>query len=212
MADFYKAFETSLLAQSGFIGDPDNDEEEVYRGISRRFHPSWDGWQIIDALRLSASNHNEFCKTLKQNQKLKEKVRVFFKQMYWDRFWGDRVPDQRIAEELFETSTEMGVHRAVGCLQEGLNILCSGQENYRHIIEDGLFGPETLMALKAYLKVNDAPYLLKVMNILQGMEYIERIRRNPNQEAYVRDWFKRIRISRESAGKGPAPPTNLTID
>ena len=92
-----------------YKGDPDNDEAEVYRGISRRFHPSWGGWQIIDALRLSASNDNEFYKTLEQNQKLKEKVRVFFKQMYWDRFWGDRVPDQKIAEELFETSTEMGV-------------------------------------------------------------------------------------------------------
>jgi len=212
MADFDKAFETSLLAGSGFIGDPDNDEEEVYRGISRRFHPSWGGWQIIDALRLSASNHNEFYKTLKQNQKLKERVRVFFKQMYWDRFWGDRVPDQRIAEELFETSTEMGVHRAVGCLQEGLNILCAGQENYRHIIEDGLFGPKTRNALEAYLKIKDVPYLLKVMNIIQGMEYIEEIRRNPNQEKYARDWFKRIRISKESAEKGLAPPTNLRID
>lgn len=212
MADFDKACDRLLLAKGGYVEDPDNDDGVIYRGISRRFHPSWGGWQIIDALKLAASNDEEFNKTLEQNQKIKEKVRVFFKQMYWDRFWGDRVPNQEIAEELFETSTETGVHGAVSCLQEALNLLNAGQNNYRHIIEDGLFGPKTLKALEANLKMNDASYLLKVMGILQGMQYLEKMRKNPNQEERARDWFKRIRISKESVGKRPEPPTNLRIE
>ena len=212
MADFERAFDRSLLAKSGYVERPDDNSGEAYKGVSRRFHPSWDGWEIIDALKLAASNYDEFNKTMEKNQKLKEKVRVFFKQMYWDRFCGDTIPNQEIAVEIFETSVEMGVRRAVGFFQEVLNLVNASQSNYRQIIEDGIFGPETLKALEACLKSNDTFYLAKVMSILQGMQYIEKMRKNPNQGKYVRDWFKRIKILKESPEERPAPPTNIKIE
>lgn len=210
MADFHKAFDRSLPGKGGYSEDPDLDGE-IYRGIARRFHPSWEGWPIIDALRFAASSDEEFSRTLEQNQRLKEQVRNFFKQTYWDRFWGDRIPNQEIAEELLETSAEMGVRGAVRCLQESLNLLKAPQKDYPHIFEDGLLGPKTLWALEAYLKIDSAPYLLNVMRIVQGMRHIEKMRRNPN-ERDAKDWFERISVSKESVAIPPAPPTNIRVE
>ncbi|GAJ23902.1 unnamed protein product, partial [marine sediment metagenome] len=41
---------------------------------------------------------------------------------------------------------------------------------------------------------DDLSYLLKVMNILQGMHYIEYMRKSPTQEKYARGWLKRVKI------------------
>jgi len=36
--------------------------------------------------------------------------------------------------------------------------------------------------------------LLKVMNIFQGMHYIEYMRKDPVQEKYARGWLKRVKL------------------
>ena len=104
------------------------------------------------------------------------------------------IPSQMIAEELFDTGVNMGIHRSVRFLQESLNLLNRNQKNYEDIKEDGLLGPGTLNALEIYLENDDSPFLLKIMNILQGHHYIEYMRRQPNQEKYARGWLKRIAL------------------
>jgi lysozyme family protein len=88
----------------------------------------------------------------------------------------------------------LGVRRVVRFLQEGLNLLNRNKKNYVDIVEDGLFGKNTLKALNAYLKIDDVSVLLKVMNIFQGMHYIEYMRKNPVQEKYARGWLKRVKL------------------
>lgn len=213
MADFNEAFERIIGNREEYPEEQSDSQEEKYRGISRRFCPSWAGWGIVDALRRAASNEKEFRKTLEQNEKLKQETRSFFKQIYWDRFWGDRIPDQTIAEELFDTSLTLGVHSAVCFLQEGLSLLSGQGEKHVSLLEDGCFGPLTMETLEAYLETQDASDLLKVMNILQSMHYIEYLRRKPSQQGYVRTFLKRTRISKDFAiVKPPAPPTDFRIE
>ena len=52
-----------------------------------------------------------------------------------------------------------------------------------------------LAALRAYLKKDKPDLLLKIMNVLQGMHYIEFMTKSPVQEKFARGWFKRVELS-----------------
>jgi len=208
MADFIKAFIASPVADAGYTAVlPDI---EIYCEIDRHFHPAWEGWPIIDALKFAASDENELNSTLRQNKKLKEKVQELFKQVYWDRFRGDQVPDQEIAAELFFSSVELGVGRAVSGLQKSLNALKPGSAAYAHVVEDGRLGPKTLRALEIYLETEDPSSLLKAMRIMQASHYIARIKRNPGPDPSARAWLMKLVVAREE--RKPAPPTDLRIE
>ena len=191
MVDFNQALQKTLLFEGGYSIDPDDVGGETYKGISRRYHPDWTGWPLIDAAKTDSDS--SFPSNLKDIEELQDLIAVLYKQLYWDRIWGNSIPEQSIAEKLFDTSVNLGVKRAVGYLQDGLNLLNRNQKNYNDIVSDGLFGRNTLNALKTYLELddNEPVYLLKIMGVLQGMQYIEVMRKSPVQEKFARGWLKR---------------------
>ena len=199
MADFDKAFQKTAAHEGGYVFDPDDAGGETYKGISRRFHPTWNGWEVIDRIKMYTDTNIHFSETLDVNDKLQESVRQFYRDYFWGRFQGDNIPDQSIAEELFDTAVNMGVHRAVTFLQESLNLLNRNQKNYPDITEDGNFGLNTLKTLNTYIRLegNDCRHLLKLMNALQGMHYIDYMKAHPKQEKYARGWLKRVSINKE---------------
>lgn len=196
MADFIKAFSITEANEGGYVDDPDDRGGETFKGISRRFHPSWSGWQKIDELKKTNPAMDDLKKALNSDKTLQSDIQTFYKQQYWDPFWGDKIPNQDICDELFDTGVNMGVRTSVRYLQESLNLLNRNQKNYPDIIEDGLFGPASLMSVEAYLRNDDNSYPLKLMNILQGFHYIEIMKKNPVQEKFARGWLKRINISK----------------
>ena len=210
MADFSKVFSASSAAGSGYAAI--SEGAEIYRGIDRRFHPAWDGWPIVDALKFAASDENELQSTLAQNKKLGEKARNWFKQMYWDRFSGDLVPNQEVAAELFEASVELGVGRAVNCLQKSLNLLNAGRSEQACIVEDGRLGQETVDALEACLKIDGASCVRNVMRILQTLYYIGRLKKNPGQDSVARKRLGSLGVTRQNGQIKPAPPTDLRVE
>lgn len=209
MADFTKAYAVSAVSRG--INTEMAGDVEIYNGIDRRFNPSWDGWQVIDALRFAASDGDELNTTLTQNKKLKEKVRSFYKQSYWDRFSGDRIPNQDIAEELFESSMELGVGGSVNCLQKCLNLLNAGGPAKPPLVEDGLLGRKTLDALEDCLRVDGASCLLNIMRILQGLHYIGRMKKNPGQDMAARKWLGKLIVARPNLKRKPSPPAGLRV-
>lgn len=192
MTDFSAAFDTVMGHEGGYVCDPDDAGGETYRGVARRYHPSWSGWGHIDRIKRDLSDSGQLNRALAEDTELQQLVRTFYKQNYWDRFQGDRLPHQELAEELFDTAVNMGTHRAVNFLQQGLNLLNRNQQDYLDIAEDGKLGPGTLGALTSYLDQDTPATLLKVMNILQGMHYIDYLRKSPAQEKFARGWFKRV--------------------
>lgn len=193
MADFNEAYKGTMRHEGGYSDDSTDAGGETYKGVSRRFHPSWIGWFIIDKIKdLAAQNDVPLNVILDQNDAIQNAVKSFYKASFWDRFNGDNIPDQAIAEELFDTSVNMGVHRAVVFLQRALNLLNRNQKNYSDILEDGIFGNDTLKTLGIYLGLDGNPnYLLKIANTLQGMHYIDYMTKHPEQEKYARGWFNR---------------------
>lgn len=190
MAAFENAYQITLGHEGGYDNDPDDVGGETYKGVARKYYPDWEGWIIIDEYKLN--NNPKFPECLDVNASLQEMVRKFYKQNYWNLFWGDAIPNQSIANELFDTGVNMGIGRSIKYLQTALNVLNRNGQLYADIVEDGKFGDGTLKALNAYLAVDKPELLYKIMNILQGMHYIEYMKKDPKQEKFCRGWFSRI--------------------
>lgn len=188
MADFKEAYDITLGHEGTYDNDPDDAGGETYQGVARKYWPDWYGWKIID----EAKTESNFPKNLAGNDQLQVMVEQHYKKNFWDTVGGDDIPVQFLANEMFDTSVNMGVKRAVTFLQVGLNILNRNGKLYPDIGEDGSFGTNTLNALKSYLKTDAASLLYKVINILQGKHYIDYMKKDPVQEKYARGWLNRV--------------------
>jgi lysozyme family protein len=198
MADFAKAFRKTIEFEGGYVDDPDDPGGETYRGIARRVNPGWEGWKTIDRAR----KKDDFPRILDNDARLQAAVRRFYKREYWDRFQGDAMASQEVADELLDTGVNLGVSSAVTFLQAALNILNRNQRLYPDIPEDGVCGPGTLDTIVRYLRHDPVEFLLRVANILQGMHYIALMKQNPTLEKYARGWLARtIARSGHTGGK-----------
>ena len=188
MANFLEAYNITLGHEGGYSNDPDDVGGETYKGIARRYHPSWRGWSIIDNYK----NQPGFPNNAYNDTNLDLSVKDFYKANYWDVNLLDEFRSQIIANEMFDTGVNMGIGRAAKFLQKALNLLNKNQQVYSDIAEDGAVGPNTLRALNACLSYRGDSYLFKIMNLLQGNHYIEYMTKSPTQEKFAYGWLKRV--------------------
>ena len=97
-----------------------------------------------------------------------------------------------IAEELADTSVNMGAPRAGEFLQESLNTLNRGGKDYDDLKVDGKIGKQTIKALKKFLKKRGdkgEKVLFKMLNALQGAFYIRLAQRRVKDEKFIFGWF-----------------------
>ena len=185
MADFEIAYRKLLKYEGIYSNDSDDKGGETYKGISRVYHPDWEGWEIID----KAKREKQDLSNLKEVEGL---VKSFYKKNYWDYFSLDRVP-QLIGEEIFEIAVNCGIKRTTLIIQQSVNLLNRNQALYSDVLEDGIWGEKTLAALFSCFRYNGVNVLFNVLNILQGCHYINLMRTNPKYEKFI-GWFNRIEI------------------
>jgi len=191
MSCYLESYAKTMKNEGGYCNDPLDAGGETYKGISRKYNPSWGGWFVIDALR----DDTDFPECLEDDELLQIDVKKLYKQKYFDPYEGDSM-SLGLAMEMFDTSVNMGVGRAVKFLQISLNILNRNGKLYSDMVEDGDFGPTTEKCLKLYLENDSIELLLKMLNVLQGNHYINYMKKSPNQERYARGWFERVEISK----------------
>lgn len=51
MAYFGDAFKKLSIKEGGYVNDKDDAGGETYRGISRKYNPTWQGWTMIDSYK-----------------------------------------------------------------------------------------------------------------------------------------------------------------
>lgn len=179
MADFNKAFDITMSHEGYYSFDPNDAGGETYRGISRRYNPQWEGWDLIDDDKPDIND-----------DELDPYVRKFYEERYWDVNLLDEFP-QEIANEMFDTAVNIGVLRAAKFLQESLNYLNRNGLLFVDLVVDGDVGPATMNAISRISK-DDIKILLKMMNVCQGRHYMDYMKKSPIQEKYARGWFKRV--------------------
>jgi len=192
MADFDIAYGETEIREGGYVNDPVDKGGETHRGVARKFNGDWKGWPIID--KIKKDHPADFKDRINASDELAELAKELFRIRYWNPVRGDEIPDQHIANKVFDTGVNQGVARSTRYLQEGLNLLNRNGKNYADIKVDGKFGDTTMTTLKAFLKLEeDRPdYLLKVLNLLQASFYMDIIRKDPTQERFARGWLNRV--------------------
>lgn len=167
----------------------------TYKGISRIKHPSWPGWKIIDSIFPSPSliKRGTQHESLKYNIQLNQLVQDFYRSEFWNKIQGDNLPSQLIADELFDSSINLGVTAASENLQHTMNLLNRNGKLYPDIVVDGIIGSQTLSTLNKCISANGEKLVFNILNFYQAKRYIEIMERDHTQEVFI-GWFSRIAI------------------
>jgi lysozyme family protein len=194
MANFDIAYGKMIIFEKGYSLDPLDAGGETVDGISRRFNPTWIGWEVLQSLKYE----HDFPKNIDNSVELQNLIKAFYGINYWDSFNGDMINDSKqiIASELLESAVNQGIKTAVAYLQIALNCMNSNGTVYADLLVDGDCGSKTITTLNN-LKQSDVYYVFLIMNVLQGYHYVERMRENTTQEKYCRGWLRRITINKE---------------
>lgn len=180
MADFKPAFDKTIGHEIGYVNNPNDAGGETYNGISRRFHPDWEGWKFID----KAKNSIDFPKNI-PNEALKYPVAKFYKHEFWDKVKGDDIPDQDLGEWLFDIAVNGGPKRAGRYLQKALNLLNRDQRDYADITVDGKIGKKTIATIRKYLAKRDRFALLLFVGCQMVTHWMNRAEKVKGQEEFL---------------------------
>ncbi len=193
--DFITSF-NKVLSSEGFISNNTFDKGGfTYKGISRVKHPTWPGWIIIDSSYRSTYLQSVPLQLLNSNTVLQNFVVEFYRSAFWNKIQGDLLPTQNIANELFESSINLGVPAASEILQRTINLLNRNARLYPDILVDGIIGTQTLAALNKSIAANGEKLLFNLLNFYQAKRYIEIMERDHTQEIFI-GWFNRIEVVR----------------
>ena len=148
--------------------DPRDPGGQTCWGISRRYHPRWPGWRLVDAGTTSGTD-------------LALAVSTFYREMY-GALWS-AIPE-RAREVTVDTAVHMGAVYAVQCLQDALNRLAASE----YVDVDGQLGPQT----KAALQTIDPSALAFAMCAIRVVEYNRRARRDKSKHVFLSGWLNRV--------------------
>ena len=116
MADKTKAIAKILIREGyiigrsvGYVNRKIDTGKETIAGVSRKWWPNWDGWEIIDA----AKNKPNFPDSLISNTRLFDLLFDFYTVNYWNIIQGDKITDQGTAERLLDGTILEGSHPAI---------------------------------------------------------------------------------------------------
>jgi lysozyme family protein len=169
MALYEQAIPAILKWEGGYVNDPSDRGGETYRGISRKNHPRWTGWAIIDTYPEEQKHHN------REWPELEDKVKAFYRAEYWNKIMGGQIKDQKVAGFLLDWFVHSGYH-AIKNLQRII-----GQ------LDDGVMGIKTITAINKY----DGDLFGKLKEA--RIKFVHNIAKTrPSQPKFLKGWLNRI--------------------
>lgn len=109
MANFEEAYKRTCKFEGGWVNNKNDSGKETYKGISRVANPNWSGWNIIDSYKKKSN----FPKNLDSDEKLQQLVKDCYKNNYWNPVWGDKILNQKVANDIYDTAVNMGVAMSI---------------------------------------------------------------------------------------------------
>ena len=125
MANFKKEFNKIIVTEGGYVNDPDDKGGETYLGISRKAHPYSTICKDIDEYK-NKYKVSDLTKKLKLNTDITNRISKIYKDEYWDIFDLDKVPNQRIAHQIFDDAVNRGVKSATRLAQQVMGMTVTG--------------------------------------------------------------------------------------
>lgn len=190
MADFDRAI-LKILRHEGVKFGPDGRPDPGRTGYVN--HPDDPGGETNFGVTRKVALENGYAGPMRDIPYTK--VLDIYRRRYWDDLQGDEMPDQEIAEEMFDTGVNCGMPVVKRFLQRTLNALNAKGTKYPDLVVDGMVGPRTIDALRRALAV--APWyrlcVLRALDSLQCVRYIELAERDSKFESFVPGWL-RVRV------------------
>lgn len=181
---FNRAYQALGPIEGGYVNHADDRGGETYCGIARRFHPDWSGWITIDQIKRAQE-----IKTGAHFEQLDDLVIEFYRVNFWQPIGGHLLP-YPVAFELYEQAVNFGVHAAAKALQRAVNAMNRNGDDWDDVDADGRFGPRTLSATQAAIARRSANNLVRVLNVVQGSEYLRIVENDPTQETFFNGWVQ----------------------
>lgn len=130
MADFGEAFKKLSVKEGGYVNDKDDAGCETYKGISRKYNPTWLGWVMIDNYKKHYTvGSKDFISKLNNDIQLQKLVWEKYKLGYWDVFSLDDFNSQAVAYQIFDTNVNCGQSAAIKMAQRILGLRETGRWN-----------------------------------------------------------------------------------
>lgn len=148
-----------LVHEGGYVNHPDDPGGATNMGVIQR---TYDGWRRRKGLPLQSVRNIT-----------KEEVVAIYKDQYWDKIWGDHLPNG-LDYTLYDFAINSGPSRAVKFLQRQLGVK-----------EDGVMGNVTLGAV---LAKNDIEQLIIDINFARWA-WLKRLR---HWKTFGRGWTRRV--------------------
>ena len=165
MAEYEPAYEKTILNEGGYKlhNVPGDTGGMTYAGITRKWNPSWLGWEIIDRGDMG-------------NSQLTQMVRDFYKINFWDKVKGDDLARQETAETIFDFAVNTGLRVASKLAQLAVGAT-----------PDGAIGPITVQALNA----EDAETFEMKFAIAKVARYASICNNDRSQNKFLLGWINR---------------------
>lgn len=190
MANFNIAYKITMGHEGGYANDPKDLGGETIFGITRRDWPHSPIWAKVDSYKKNLGLEKAI-PIMNADANIMDIAKSIYKKNYWDVNGLDKVTNQEVANELFDTGVNMGTGVAARFLQRALNMTNRNQIVYPDLSVDGRIGSKTLQTVNTHPNLR---LLNKILNALQGARYIEIMESAPAQERFATSWFSRVTI------------------
>jgi len=163
LAQFKPAFEKTFKNE-GYLKVTNQEHDfggETYAGISRRYHPEWVGWGIMDVLGKPPGL---------------PVIQSFYRKNFWNVIKGTFIESQEIAEAIYDYAVNVSPVDAIKTAQRILGVAV-----------DGIVGPKTLKALN---RASVSSFLLKY-TLLKIKYYTQVCEKDHSQRKFLVGWLKR---------------------
>lgn len=195
MGKFEDAFGVVMADEGGYGNNPTDRGGETYKGISRRFHPDWNGWPVIDGVKASAAagippygsrDYPRWAagidRALTGNTGLQEDVRSFYATQMWCPQY-EQIENQELVNWLFSHTVN------ISPVHDGESIVHKWLQRALNLDDDGIMGPKTLAAVNA---CDDIPKLIDRMKDDAKRYYTAIVSAHPDQAQFLKGWLARV--------------------
>ena len=176
-----KIIPTILQAEGGYSNNPSDKGGETYRGISRKFNPTWDGWAIID--KKKGGGWFSKAKEIADNTifaELEDSVRSFYWQNYFVKAGFDKLNDTTVALNLFDYNVNGGYSVA--------GVLAVLKDTFSKTLTASTFTNAVAEEINA---VDPARFVKAILDVRRSY-YDNIVKKDSSQKQFYKGWIKRI--------------------
>ena len=179
MKTFDELFE-GVIKHEGYYANVAGDKGgETYMGVARNLHPSWQGWQIVDAYKkeYGTIHHN----TKIKNPELTQMVKEFYRHTFYHTYCIEAIKNVALQEIIFDWCVNSGYWGSCG-VQKVLNRFFDCDLKL-----DGIIGTQTIAAINSC----DAEILFNAIKSAR-IHYYHIIATKDENAKFLKGWLRRI--------------------